>query len=77
MAPLNEKFTWKHACFCAFVFKIYMKAQKHVFHVFFPISASFYFSLHHNGKGSNPYYSTQYRLQNHRSNTKMKVFSGA
>ena len=25
---LNEKFTWKHACFCAFMFRIYMKAQK-------------------------------------------------
>ena len=32
---LNRKFTWEHACFGAFMFKIYMKAQKHAcFHVF-------------------------------------------
>ena len=36
--------------FCAFMFKIYMKAA--CFHVFSPFSASFYPPLHHNGKGS-------------------------
>ena len=49
------KFTWKHACFCAFMFKIYKKAQKHTrFHVFSPFRASFYppLPLHHSGRGS-------------------------
>ena len=49
------KFTWEDACFCAFVFKMYInKAQNmHVFMYFLhAISASFDPPLHHNGKGS-------------------------
>ena len=38
---VNGIFTWKHACFCVFMFKIYMKAQKHAcFHVFSLFCAS-------------------------------------
>ena len=29
VVAINGENTWKHACFCAFMFKIYMKAQKH------------------------------------------------
>ena len=37
------KFIWKRACLSAFMFKIYMKAQKHAcFYVFSSFSASFY-----------------------------------
>ncbi len=36
------KFTWKNAYFCAVMFKIYMKAQKHAsFHVYFHLVPPF------------------------------------
>ena len=45
--------TLKLACFCVYVIKIYMKAQKHAcFHIFSPFSAHLYPPLHHNGKRS-------------------------
>ena len=44
------KFTWKHACFCAFMFINLHKSTKHArFHIFFPFIGS---PLHQNGKGS-------------------------
>ena len=43
MEDCASMFTWKHACFWAFMLKIYMEAQKYArFHVFSPFSASFY-----------------------------------
>ena len=52
---LNGKFTWKHACFCAFIFEIlnYTKAQKHArFHVFSRHLVPLFTPLHHNVKES-------------------------
>ena len=46
---ISDHRTWKHACFCAFLFKIYMKAQNmHVFMYFLHLMPP----LPHNGKGS-------------------------